>query len=261
MVYCVPMIDGQNPGYIVKALRSLQVRRAHAPEDEGIAATLSDEDMADLAFYSAPREPKRPVRRIPLLAVAAAFASSAAAQQTGKSRRRAPPDLRHLSRRGRQQPLPPEFPKLAGQHADYLVQTMNAYKSGKRKNPIMAGQANDQTAKRWRRSPRTTPPAGHAQDRPAAPGRQGRPLPAGGSPAAALQVGVPSGTACVRCAGQTISPRHSSTPCSASCRRPGRRDPSNSARIPGGWSIASWSSIARCRPMCRNGFDWPPSGV
>lgn len=32
------------------------------------------------------------------------------------------------------------FPKLAGQHADYLLHTLKEYKSGKRKNPIMQGQ-------------------------------------------------------------------------------------------------------------------------
>ena len=33
------------------------------------------------------------------------------------------------------------FPKLAGQHPDYLFQALKAYKSGKRKNAIMNGQA------------------------------------------------------------------------------------------------------------------------
>ena len=32
------------------------------------------------------------------------------------------------------------FPKLAGQNRDYLYQVLKDYKSGKRKNPIMAGQ-------------------------------------------------------------------------------------------------------------------------
>lgn len=32
------------------------------------------------------------------------------------------------------------FPKLAGQHADYMYHSLKDYKSGKRKNPIMAGQ-------------------------------------------------------------------------------------------------------------------------
>ena len=34
----------------------------------------------------------------------------------------------------------PDFPKLAGQYNDYLVRALNDYKSGMRKNPIMAGQ-------------------------------------------------------------------------------------------------------------------------
>jgi cytochrome c553 len=33
----------------------------------------------------------------------------------------------------------PTFPKLAGQHQDYLYQVLKDYKAGKRKNPIMAG--------------------------------------------------------------------------------------------------------------------------
>jgi cytochrome c553 len=34
-----------------------------------------------------------------------------------------------------------DFPRLAGQHYDYLVKALNDYKSGTRKNPIMAPQA------------------------------------------------------------------------------------------------------------------------
>jgi cytochrome c553 len=33
------------------------------------------------------------------------------------------------------------FPRLAGQHKDYILHSLMAYKSGKRKNPIMSGQA------------------------------------------------------------------------------------------------------------------------
>lgn len=33
------------------------------------------------------------------------------------------------------------YPKLAGQYADYLSKALHDYKSGKRKNPIMMGQA------------------------------------------------------------------------------------------------------------------------
>jgi len=32
----------------------------------------------------------------------------------------------------------PDFPKIAGQHYDYLLKALNDYKSGARKSPIMA---------------------------------------------------------------------------------------------------------------------------
>jgi cytochrome c553 len=34
----------------------------------------------------------------------------------------------------------PSFPKLAGQERDYLYHALRDYKSGKRNNPLMAGQ-------------------------------------------------------------------------------------------------------------------------
>ncbi len=34
----------------------------------------------------------------------------------------------------------PEFPNLAGQHADYMAAVLKHYKNGKRRNPIMQGQ-------------------------------------------------------------------------------------------------------------------------
>ena len=35
----------------------------------------------------------------------------------------------------------PDFPKLAGQHPEYLAKALSDYKSGQRKNAIMAGFA------------------------------------------------------------------------------------------------------------------------
>lgn len=42
---------------------------------------------------------------------------------------------------GGNKPLMPEYPKLAGQPADYLAKALRDYKSGKRKNPVMAPMA------------------------------------------------------------------------------------------------------------------------
>jgi cytochrome c553 len=38
-------------------------------------------------------------------------------------------------------PLQPEYPRLAGQHADYLNKALRDYQSGARKNAIMGSQA------------------------------------------------------------------------------------------------------------------------
>jgi len=40
-----------------------------------------------------------------------------------------------------------DYPKLAGQYPDYLSKTLRDYKSGARKNPIMAGMAQGLTQK------------------------------------------------------------------------------------------------------------------
>ena len=50
-VYHVPKIGGQTPAYIVNALRAYKTGERSHPSMKGIAASLSDQDMADLAAY------------------------------------------------------------------------------------------------------------------------------------------------------------------------------------------------------------------
>ena len=50
-VYSVPMIAGQSPQYIVKALQAYRAGDRKHPSMTGIARSLSDQDMADLAAY------------------------------------------------------------------------------------------------------------------------------------------------------------------------------------------------------------------
>lgn len=38
-------------------------------------------------------------------------------------------------------PIDPSYPRLSGQHEDYLAHSLRAYKQDERKNPIMAAQA------------------------------------------------------------------------------------------------------------------------
>src|SRR5215831_5111822 len=50
-VYSVPMIAGQQPEYIVKALQAYRAGDRSHPTMRGIAKGLSDQDMADVAAY------------------------------------------------------------------------------------------------------------------------------------------------------------------------------------------------------------------
>ena len=53
VVYSVPKLDGQHAAYIVSALREYKAGARQHPSMRAIAASLSDQDMADLAaFYS-----------------------------------------------------------------------------------------------------------------------------------------------------------------------------------------------------------------
>jgi len=55
LVYHVPMIAGQQPGYIVAALKAYKSGERSHPSMRGIAASLSEEQMQKLAeYYGAP---------------------------------------------------------------------------------------------------------------------------------------------------------------------------------------------------------------
>ncbi|MDA0226075.1 MAG: cytochrome c [Proteobacteria bacterium] len=51
MVYHVPKLGGQQSAYIVSALQAYKSGARTHPSMRGIAAGLSDQDMADLAAY------------------------------------------------------------------------------------------------------------------------------------------------------------------------------------------------------------------
>ncbi len=50
-VYQVPMIGGQSEKYIVNALHAYKKGERNHPSMQGVAASLSDQDIADVAAY------------------------------------------------------------------------------------------------------------------------------------------------------------------------------------------------------------------
>jgi cytochrome c553 len=81
------------------------------------------------------------MRAILPLVVAAAVAAPALAQDKPKSLEENVKVCTGCHGADGNTPLQPDFPKLGGQHYDYLLQSLKAYRSGARKNPIMQPQA------------------------------------------------------------------------------------------------------------------------
>jgi cytochrome c553 len=139
-VYKVPMIGGQGAKYIVSALNAYKKGDRKHPSMRAIAASLSDADMADVAaWYEKQGSAGSSVKPV----------ANASQQAPAPS-----PEVAALLTKGAcvschgadfNKPIDPTYPKLAGQHADYLFAALRAYATeGKaqhgRSNAIMAGQ-------------------------------------------------------------------------------------------------------------------------
>lgn len=141
-VYKVPMISGQSAKYIVAALHEYKKGERKHPSMRAIAQSLTDQDMADLAaHYSTDglaaastldaKPSKAPGAEVQALLSKANCASCHGANFS--------------------KPIDPSYPKIGGQHADYLFVALKAYKAdGKnpkvgRGNAIMGGMAKQYT--------------------------------------------------------------------------------------------------------------------
>jgi len=135
-VHRVPMISGQGAKYIVASLQAYKKGERKHPTMRGISITLTDADMADLAAYYEKHGASsvKPIADMPAAApsaeVAALLAKGACASCHGANYSK---------------PIDPSYPKIAGQHADYLSVALRAYATTGnpqvgRSNAIMMGQ-------------------------------------------------------------------------------------------------------------------------
>ena len=133
-VHKVPMIAGQGAKYIVAALNAYKDGSRKHPTMRGIADSLTDQDMADVAaLYESQGKAPAGSGKVP-------EASGKAADLLKKGA--------CVSCHGENfsKPIDPAYPKIAGQHADYLFVALKAYKTENnpkvgRSNGVMAGIA------------------------------------------------------------------------------------------------------------------------
>ncbi len=118
-VYKVPMIAGQNAKYITAALNAYKNGDRKHPTMRSVAESLSEQDIADIAaFYeglgkderkAAPDKQREPDSQVAGLIQKANCASCHGANFS--------------------KPIDPSYPKIAGQHSDYLFSALRAYKT------------------------------------------------------------------------------------------------------------------------------------
>ena len=123
--YHVPRLGGQHADYVVASLKDYQGGGRKHSSMLGNAATMSEQDMQDIAVF---------VAKFRGLNVSLPVTGNAAA---GKDKAAACGGC-HGEDGNNDNPM---FPRLAGQYESYIVKALQDYKSGKRSNPMMAGFA------------------------------------------------------------------------------------------------------------------------
>lgn len=128
--YHVPRLGGQHADYVVAALKAYQAGERQHPTMHANAFSLDEQDMQDIAAYLASFKPAAEPDPIRGNAAAGKTKSASCAACHG-------PDGNGNI---------PLYPRLAGQHEDYLHKVLQDYQSGARKNVIMKGIATPLSA-------------------------------------------------------------------------------------------------------------------
>lgn len=121
--YRVPKLGGQKAAYLEIALRGYRDGMRSHPTMQAQASSLSDQDIADVSAYLA----------------TLGNDTVAAGGSPGASFEKAAACAACHGANGIS--VAATWPTLAGQHEDYLEHSLNAYRNGQRKDPVMTAQA------------------------------------------------------------------------------------------------------------------------
>ena len=128
-----PKLAQQHPEYLVKQLQEFKSGKRANAIMQGFAATLSDEDMKNIAYWVASK-PAKP-----------GFAKDKELVALGERIYRGGIADRQIAAcAGCHSPngagVPAQDPRLGGQHADYTVAQLTAFRDGVRKNSVQMNQ-------------------------------------------------------------------------------------------------------------------------
>jgi len=139
-----PIIQGQHPDYLVKQLVEFKAGKRDNPVMKSMAAPLSETDMRNVAAFYASKQPKPGFAKNKDL-----VAHGEKIYRGGIADRSVPACSGCHGPSGAG--IPAQYPRLAGQHADYVEAQLVAFRGGARhNNPVMsavAAKLNDRDIK------------------------------------------------------------------------------------------------------------------
>jgi cytochrome c553 len=139
-----PKLAQQHPEYLIKQLQEFKSGKRNNPIMKGFAAALSDDDMRNVAYFATSKKAKAGFARDKEL-----VALGERIYRGGIADRQVPACAGCHSPNGAG--LPSQYPRLSGQHADYVASQLTGFRDGSRKNsqPMMqvAAKLNDREIK------------------------------------------------------------------------------------------------------------------
>ena len=139
-----PILQGQHPDYLVKQLVEFKAGKRDNPVMKSMAAPLSEADMKNVAAFYASKQAKPGFAKDKDL-----VAQGEKIYRGGLADRSVPACSGCHGPSGAG--IPAQYPRLAGQHADYVEAQLVAFRSGARhNNPVMtavAAKLNDRDIK------------------------------------------------------------------------------------------------------------------
>ena len=139
-----PKLAQQHPEYLLKQLHDFKDDKRADPIMKGFATMLSDEEMRNITAWLATQPAKN------------GFATDKNLVQLGERiYRGGVPDRKITACVSCHSPngagIPAQYPRLSGQHADYTVKQLNAFRDGSRANNLqmkdVAAKLNDREIK------------------------------------------------------------------------------------------------------------------
>lgn len=122
-----PILAGQHPEYLVKQLHEFKAGIRKNAIMQGMAATLSDEDMRNVAAFYATKSAKPGFAKNKDL-----VGLGEKIYRGGIAEKQVPACAGCHSPTGAG--IPAQYPRVAGQHGDYIEGQMNNFRSGQRAN-------------------------------------------------------------------------------------------------------------------------------